>query len=279
MATMTSETRRRAPRLLSLAIGLALAAGGAFAGGAPANTGDSQAASGTLTLRAVLALHSNLGPCPPDVTATDCAARTITGQAPGLGAVTSRYTFLIDVGPPACPMSYARAQGYPVRLVVAGKGAIDVTLAPGAECVEDEVRGGGRAQTQPFTITGGTGIYAGVSGSGVVERFLGAATDNGRYGTDTWVGSVVVPGLEFDTTRPTLSGAVNRTVRVKKGVKSARVVYRVAAHDDRDGSRPVQCDSPSGSRFPLGKTRVTCTAVDTSGNESTATFVITVRRR
>ena len=86
-----------------------------------------------------------------------------------------------------------------------------------------------------------------------------------------------MPGFEFDTTPPTLTGAMNKTVRARKRAKIARVTFRVTAQDDRDGARPVSCVPRSASRFRIGKTRVQCSAVDTSGNSATARFTVTVR--
>jgi len=44
-----------------------------------------------------------------------------------------------------------------------------------------------------------------------------------------------------------------------------------------DGSGPaLVCVPPSGSFFPRGITRVTCTATDASGNQSSCVFPVTV---
>jgi hypothetical protein len=136
-----------------------------------------------------------------------------------------------------------------------------------------------RTQTQAFTITGGTGIFGNASGTGAVERVLGAATSTGRAGFETWKGTLVVPGLEFDVTAPTLSGAVGKTVRAPRGAKSVRVRFTVTASDDADGPLPVTCRPRSGSRFKLGNTRVTCSATDKSGNTSAAKFIVTIGAR
>ena len=51
-----------------------------------------------------------------------------------------------------------------------------------------------KATDNCFSITGGTGIYAGASGSGTVERILSGLTPSGRRGTETWTGTLAVPG-------------------------------------------------------------------------------------
>jgi hypothetical protein len=160
--------------------------------------------------------------------------------------------------------------------MVARKGEIDVAT-PDTPCVPILVA---EWQIRPFTVTGGTGIYAGASGSGTLTPSLGSLTSQGRTGTETWTGTLMVPGLEFDLTAPTLTGATNKTVKAQKGAKSARVTFRVTAQDDRDGGAlPVSCSPRSGSAFRIGKTRVTCHASDTSANSVKASFTVTVKRR
>ena len=132
--------------------------------------------------------------------------------------------------------------------------------------------------TQSFTVTGGTGAYAGASGSGTLARSLSQGNIP-RYGTETWTGTLEVPGLEFDVTRPTLTGATSKKVKAKKGARSARVAFRVTAQDDRDGAVPVSCAPRSGYAFPVGRTRVSCSASDSSANTAKASFTVTVQRR
>jgi hypothetical protein len=98
-------------------------------------------------------------------------------------------------------------------------------------------------------------------------------------GKDTWAGTLVVPGASFDVTPPTLSGAANSVVKAPKRMKRMRVSFNVTAQDDVDGSVPVTCAPPSGSQFRVGKTSVSCTATDNSGNTATTQFTITVKAR
>src|SRR5262249_29254004 len=126
---------------------------------------------------------------------------------------------------------------------------------------------------QSFTITGGTGAYASATGSGVVERSLG-----GGVGTETWTGTLNVPAVEFDVTPPTMTGATSKKVRAPRGAKSARVVFKVTATDTSDGHVPVDCTPRSGSRFPIGRTIVRCSATDSSANKANASFRVTVVR-
>jgi hypothetical protein len=241
-----------------------------------AATGESKFATSGLALTAELSLNSKLGGCSPPAPGDECAARTGSGLVPGLGAVTEKYEFPVGLGPPACAQSDGKALASSNRFVVAGKGEIHFTLAEGG-CM---VQAGVYNETQAYSITGGTGIYAGASGSGTVERNLGAEGPNGRDGIETWTGTLSVPGLEFDTTQPTFTGATNKTVRAAKGAKTRRVRFTVTAHDDRDVVVPVVgCTPRSGHRFRIGRTRVTCEATDSSGNTGRTKFVVTVKRR
>ena len=169
---------------------------------------------------------SIVGECPSGVSASVCSRRTSTGPSAGLGQVTGTYTFLLDQGSPSCAEGLGRAGAYPVRFSIASKGEIHFQLAAGAECVNEDENSAARQQTQTFTVTGGTGIYAGASGTGTVKRQLGSTPCSGG---ETWTGTLTVPGLEFDLTRPTLAGATNKTVRARKGAKSARVAFKVTA--------------------------------------------------
>ena len=247
-----------------------------FVGSSAVATASSRAV-GTLDIDAALRLTSTLGACPAGASGNTCATRTISGQFPGLGAADATYTWVADIGPPSCsdPVS-GKALAYGIRLAIVGKGEIELTTSAGSDCVGQEAV---RTQTQAFTITGGTGIYAGASGSGTLAHVLGAPTDSGgRSGTQTWTGTLAVPGLEFDTTPPTIMGATNKTVRAKKGRKRARVVFRVTAQDDRDATVAVACTPKSGSRFKIGRRRVTCRSTDSSGNTASAAFTVRVKR-
>jgi hypothetical protein len=98
-------------------------------------------------------------------------------------------------------------------------------------------------------------------------------------GVDSWTGTLVVPGRQFDVAAPTINGATDKRVRIARRGKQVRVIYTVTAQDEVDGVVPVTCSPRSGRLFAVGRTRVTCSATDTSGNTSTATFIVRVTRR
>ena len=262
-------------RTLSIAVAIAaLVAGIAYAGsGLGTATASARFAAGSLNLRGTLRLISDPVDCPPGMPpdATECRARTGEGLLPGLGRAAETYTWSFRIGPPTCPANVGKPLATTGRLVVERKGEIRFALADGARCIDQEPI---RNEPQDFTITGGTGTYEGASGSGRLERALSA----GR-GTETWTGTLVVPGFEFDVTPPVLSGARSRKVRAPKRAKRVRVTYTVTANDAVDGQVPVTCLPRAGSRFPIGRTAVTCEATDSSGNAGRARFVVTVKRR
>jgi len=79
-----------------------------------------------------------------------------------------------------------------------------------------------------------------------------------------------------DATPPTLSLPSAITAEAT-GPSGATVTYTATATDDHDTSPSVTCLPASGSTFALGSTEVDCTARDASGNQSTGSFVVTVR--
>lgn len=263
----------RGRRGLGLVVIAALYAAGATA----AAVSGLERGAGSLGLRAtVLLVSTQGGACPPETSSTtECFGRRGTGRVAGLGDVTVSYSYLADLGHPACSAGSVRILGYPARLTVTGKGELQLAVAARSDCLSQAA---GLSPEQSFTITGGTGIYTGASGSGTVSRAL-AQTGGGAAGRETWAGTLTVPELEFDVTRPVLTGVASRVVRAARGARTARVFFKVVARDDRDGVLPSTCSPRSGSRFRLGRTRVVCSSTDRSGNTATAAFAITVERR
>ena len=246
--------------LLVAATALAVAATVQVASGVAKTDAD----MGSLTFDAVLAMTSTPGPCPPGSPpdADLCSARTGSGAVRGLGRVSETYTFFVQEGD--CDRVFETT----VRLVVAGKGELQLAVDRyRGECTPSSLN-----LSRAFTITGGSGIYVAASGGGTVSHRVSST------GQDTWTGTLNVPGLEFDVTPPTLSGAVNKTVRARTGSKLVRVTYRVTARDAVDGSVPVSCQPRSGSRFKIGRTVVKCSATDTSANAKAGRLTVTVKR-
>ena len=246
----------------------ALALGLAAASGATGGSSD----TGSLALNGVLDMTSTPSSCPPGAPpgATLCAVRVGDGLVPGLGRVTENYMFYVSED--ACGTTHRVLETTAV-LTVAGKGDLHLSLARMDDCVPSAL-----AARRSFTVTGGTGIYRGASGGGIVDHSA-HYTLSGSAGTDTWTGTLNVPGLAFDVTRPVLSGAVNRTVRARRGAMSARVRFVVTANDQVDGPVLASCTPRSGRRFRIGRTVVKCSATDTSANTVKGSFRVVVKRR
>lgn len=65
------------------------------------------------------------------------------------------------------------------------------------------------------------------------------------------------------------------TVRAQDGI-GATVAYQASATDSQNRPLTPACTPPSGTKFPIGVTRVTCTATDAQGNTGSDTAVVTV---
>jgi outer membrane protein assembly factor BamB len=113
------------------------------------------------------------------------------------------------------------------------------------------------APTQPPAIANGA-VYATTFDFSAGGRVSGFALSS----VDTTPPVITVPGpITVDATSP--SGAV--------------VTYSVSATDPDDPVASLSCVPASGSTFLIGTTTVTCTATDTHGNTSSATFTVHVK--
>jgi hypothetical protein len=229
-------------------------------------------ASGTLAIDTTVSstrTPAGADDCPPGVPSRAvCAKYTGEGAIRGLGRVTTRYTKIItSMLGSGCEVSVAR----PLVIEVEAKGTIE--LASDACWFFRLPIDIGPFQ---FTVTGGSGTYGGATGSLTFSSRVAATPPGSR---DTWTGTLSVPGYEFDLTPPTLTGARNRIVRVAKKAKRVRVRYSARANDAVDGSVPVTCEPRSGRFFKVGRTKVTCTAEDSSLNSATKSFTVSVKRR
>ncbi|HUQ61696.1 VWA domain-containing protein, partial [Lentzea sp.] len=65
------------------------------------------------------------------------------------------------------------------------------------------------------------------------------------------------------------------TARAQDGT-GATITYRASAADSRNRPLTPVCTPPSGTRFPIGVTTVTCTATDALGTTGTDTAVVTI---
>ena len=214
--------------------------------------------------------------CPAGTpTTTHCYRQVSAGEREvgGLGRVTAEYTLVYDDFGSSCTHVHAQ-----IPIVVAGKGEIDLAVRSSV-CITPTLTGPNATPQVPpteFTITGGSGRYAGASGSGAMLYHTQETSPGKGWNDITWTGTLDVPGLGFDTTPPQITGAKPKKAKTRS-VAGARVRYSVSATDETDGPVTVTCAPKSGSRFRVGRTTVKCGSVDGSGNTATARFVVTVQ--
>jgi hypothetical protein len=232
-------------------------------------------ASGTLQLNANITSGrtSDAAYCPPGTPANSGCFRYLgNGGIRGLGRVTTTYVKVIRGDDPSCEVLLPNT----AVIEVAGKGTLELSRE-GRTCVRLSLPA--RIGPLEFTVTGGSGRYGGASGNLTFRSLVYGGTGITNASKDTWTGTLTAPGADFDLTPPTFTGAVSKIVRAPKGARRMRVRYTVRAQDAVDGLVPVPCMPRSGGYFKRGRTKVTCSATDSSFNTRQARFGITVRPR
>jgi hypothetical protein len=234
---------------------------------------------GTLQVRGTFRINFMSVACPagsPAMTGCYSQASASDAAVPGLGRMTTAYTLVYEDFGSEGPRCHVHAQ---IPIVIAGKGEIDLATRS-TSCITPTLNTANPTPEVPpteYTITGGSGRYAGASGSGTLD-YVGHETAPGAgFNNVTWTGTLNVAGVSFDTTPPQITGATAKTAKTG-AAKGVRVNYSVSAVDAADGAVAATCLPKSGSRFRIGRKTVTCTAVDGSGNTATRSFVITVKR-
>jgi hypothetical protein len=97
------------------------------------------------------------------------------------------------------------------------------------------------------------------------------ATDAaGNISTSSFLVAVI------DTEHPAITCPANIVVPTDPGKPTAVVNFTIGATDNCPGV-VVSSSQPSGSAFPIGTTQVNCAATDSSGNQSTCSFTVTVQ--
>jgi hypothetical protein len=251
-----------------LIFGLSTSAPGAAATGAAARP------SGSIRLDAAFGGDWHGIPCPTGAPKThQCGEVNAEATVPGLGPTTEQWTFDLLNEPLCSHVTFGGA-----HLVVGTLGQIDLSLMDSSPTTP---AGCDTTDTGPtvvnYTVTGGSGRFAGATGSGTMRPIL--VGDAGGSVRDTYSGTLAVPDVTFDLTAPTISGFRPKVVRIPKSARSVRVNYHVKATDNVDGDVPVTCKPRSGSRFRVGTTPIACSAGDSSGNTATATFKLRVIRK
>lgn len=80
----------------------------------------------------------------------------------------------------------------------------------------------------------------------------------------------------FDSEAPVIRCPADVSVQPAGSQTSVIVNYPAPTATDNQPGVTVQCTPPSGSTFPIGSTRVTCTATDVDGNRSSCSFAVGV---
>jgi hypothetical protein len=159
--------------------------------------------------------------CGPEVPpGTSCKALRASASVRGLGAVR-----LEGVQAITDPGFHVRVSG---RLVMAEKGSVEF------EADNDQTS---REIVLALRIRGGTGVFAGASGTGTYQ------IDSRTNTTSLWDLELTAPGYEFDLRAPQL--VVSTAAGKRRGAACViRVAYR--ANDERQG--PVRVSLSAGPR-------------------------------
>jgi hypothetical protein len=221
----------------------------------PGATRDETSSSLTFSLR--LGIINFDGPCPADApTPSHCYPQSGTAVVRGLGKVDVEATHIADMRDGSCPRGSVRGT------LTTRNGVLDFS-GTARGCVSQVW-----AYGEYDVAFSGTGGYLGVKGSGTVSN-------GGSYRI---AGTVTGATPVFDLTPPRLLGARSLLARATSR-HGAKVKFHVTARDDVDGARHVSCRPASGTRFRIGRTRVTCRATDLSANTSTRRFFVRVLPR
>ena len=255
---------------VGVAVSLALVAGVSRATAPETATASTTFVAATLSLRGTQRLISPLVTCPPEAPpdAIECRDRTGSGSIPGLGSVSAIYLWSFGAGSPPCP------------------GFHEASRDDREACRRRERRTPLRTRTgEPSASGPSTKRAAGLHDHrrhGYLPRGIGerqgrrACNRRGHWGGDV-DGDARRPRTRVrrDVTHTERRNIEDRACSQRR--KRVRVTYNVTASDGADGQVPVTCDPRSGSRFPIGRTIVRCSATDSSGNTANASFRIIVR--
>ena len=97
----------------------------------------------------------------------------------------------------------------------------------------------------------------------------------GNPSTNSFTVTVTEPPPPPDTTAPTITTPGDFSVQATSG-SGATVTYLASASDPDDAVASFGCSPASGTVFGLGNATVTCNASDSHGNNSSASFTVSV---
>lgn len=196
---------------------------------------------------------------PPSGSVFPLGSSTVTCSARDASGNNGSCTFMVTVVDREPPVVTVPAN---MTLTVSGKQKSKVVTF--AATVRDNVPGATVACVPPSGASFPIGVTA--------VTCIGTDT-SGNKATNGF--TVTILRNVVDNRPPVVTVPANMTVPNDRGTNSAIVTYSVTVTDDQPGAT-VACAPVSGSRFPLGTTRVVCVGADTAGNKSTNGFNITV---
>lgn len=187
---------------------------------------------------------------PPSGSVFAPGTTTVTCTATDTSANTATCTFTVTVAPCTikCPND-----------VIAHIGTNATTCGGNVSYPPPDVAGG----CGPATCNPASGSFFSV-GTTVVSCSIGG-------GANCSFNVTVV-----DDAAPRITCPNSIVTAPSPGQSSAVVNYPAAVVTDNCPGATVQCSPPTGSRFPLGTTFVTCTAIDTSSNSAACVFSVIV---
>lgn len=188
---------------------------------------------------------------PLGTTNVSCSAKDAAGN-------TSTVTFLVTVQDKTAPVVTAPANV--IEEATSGSGAL---VSYSGESATDAVTPNVRTTCTPASGT--------MFGLGTTTVTCSATDGAGNTGTGTFTVTVQ------DATKPDVTVPQNMIVEATLATGAVVAYMGVSASDLVDGSLTPTCDKASGDTYPLGVTRVTCSATDAAKNTGSNSFTITVR--
>ena len=187
-------------------------------------------------------------------------------------ATTLAFDDRADAGPDTTPPITSAAPGAAPNADGWTRGPLTIQLT-----ARDNIFGSGVA-SMTYSTTGADTQSATVAGS-VASVILGSqgATTLVFHATDQ-AGNVEADRtltFKVDPTPPSIAPVSNITQPATSSTGAFVNLAAPTAADSGSGLRSIACDRTSGF-FPLGRTTVTCTAVDNVGNTSSAQFTVFV---
>jgi hypothetical protein len=161
------------------------------------------------------------------------------------------------------------------------------TLPPGLNCLDDITATAPSGQNGAVVSYQSPEVYDNRAGSTVVcspqsgSMFPVGTTSVDCTATDA-AGNVNNCGFSItvthtgDTEPPVIICPANIVTNIPYGQSSSIIHYPSPAVTDNRTGATFSCSPASGSTFARGTTPVTCTATDTSGNQSSCGFTITI---